>query len=56
MDTGSLGKHASDLLEGGLQGLGEKKLSALDLPLLRELVDRIGGTSSGEDSGQGHAV
>ena len=37
-------------MAGGLKGLGKKKLSALELPLLRELVDRIGGTSSDEDS------
>ena len=50
MDPASIGQQASDLLAGGLKGLGEKKLSALELPLLRELVDHIGGRTSDEDS------
>lgn len=37
-------------MAGGLKGLGEKKLAALSLPLLKELVDRIGGVSSEDAS------
>lgn len=50
MDPAALRQKASDLLANGLKGLGEKKLSALGLPLLKQLAESIGATPSNNDT------
>lgn len=46
----ALKQQASDLLASELKGLGEKRLAALGLPLLEELVRRLGFTPTDDDS------
>lgn len=49
MDPNSTKQNVADLLAGGLKGMGEKKLAALEKPLLVELVIAAGGKADESD-------